>query len=92
MNSKYPCIDCIVNPCCSKHCDDCINYFSRLIRSYDDYGNKSRLYKASRNQLSYNIRRKLTHCIDFAFNIKMINIHSGHYTAFNSRGTIIERG
>ncbi len=45
MNAKLPCYDCIVQVACSKICDKLFDLYSRLIKSYIKYGDKSLLFK-----------------------------------------------
>jgi len=50
MDPKYPCKDCIVKTSCSQFCDEMLNYYKRLIRSYAKYGDKSLLFKYALEQ------------------------------------------
>ncbi len=50
MNSKNPCIVCLIRPACSKFCDELLTYYSRLVKSYVKYGTKSLLFKHALKQ------------------------------------------
>lgn len=89
MKSDYPCLTCIVQSCCSEYCDECIEYYSRLIRSYVKNGEKSYIYKRALNQLPFSILRRIAYRSRFFYTIEIVNEKSRAHLMFDRTGKLL---
>jgi hypothetical protein len=92
MNATFPCNECKFIETCSDECGAYVNYFRRIIRSYARYGNRSKLMKAARKQLSFENVYRIKRGIDNFFNIKVKRKISGNWYIINRKGTLVEHG
>jgi len=89
MNNTFPCVDCVVRPGCSKFCDDLLKYYSKIIKSYGKYGDRSRLMKAASKNFPKNME-VIKKGIRTYNNILVTNPLSRKSHTINRRGKIMK--